>query len=117
MPAKLEDLTSSVLLAIAQVADADTEQAADVSVEAKDAWSGRWDELAKQVLPFVPLVTPTDVGTFEERFLAPLEVLATSSKVSLDTSATVLLALAGLLDNWGVRDWSEIGKTLDSRHS
>uniref|UniRef100_V5EZZ0 Uncharacterized protein n=1 Tax=Kalmanozyma brasiliensis (strain GHG001) TaxID=1365824 RepID=V5EZZ0_KALBG len=117
MPVRLEDLTSTVLLAIAQVAEADSTQAHDPAVDAKNVWSERWDQLAREVLPFVPLVTPSDLASFEERFLAPLEVLATSSKVSLDTSAAVLLALSGMLDNWGSRDWSNIGKTLDARHS
>ncbi|SJX63764.1 uncharacterized protein SRS1_14512 [Sporisorium reilianum f. sp. reilianum] len=118
MPAKLEELTSSVLHAIAHVAEARREPAAeDATVDDMDGWSERWDQLAREVLAFVPLVTPSVLVSFEERFMAPLEVLATSSQVSLDTSAAVLLALSGLLANWGVRDWLEIGKTLDARHS
>ncbi|TKY84591.1 hypothetical protein EX895_006493 [Sporisorium graminicola] len=119
MPVKLEELTSSVLQAIAEVAEAknSTATVADAIVNDMDGWSDRWDQLAKEVLAFVPLVTPSDLASFEERFMAPLAVLATSSRVSLDTSATVLLALSGLLANWGVRDWLEIGRTLDARQS
>ncbi len=69
------------------------------------------------MLTFVPLVTPTDVASFEERFFVPLETIASSSKVSLDTSAAVMLALSELLTNWGARDWLEIGRVLDARRS
>lgn len=117
MPAKLEDLTSSVLVAIADVASAGRSPTSGVTVDDMDEWSERWDELAREVLAFVPLVTPSDLTLFEERFMAPLESLATSSKVSLDTSAAVLAAFTGLLNNWGVRDWSQIGRLLDSRNS
>ncbi|GAC93778.1 hypothetical protein PHSY_001343 [Pseudozyma hubeiensis SY62] len=120
MPAKLEALTSSVLTAIAQVAAGKEEERSGKEVKTvddMDGWSERWDQLAKEVLTFVPLVTPCDLASFEERFMAPLDVLATSSKVSLDTSAAALLALSGLLSSWGVRDWAEIGRTLDSRNS
>lgn len=119
MPTKLEELTSSVLLAMAQVVNVDSERAKSqaTTVDDMDGWSESWDQLAREVLMFVPLVTPCDVPSFEERFMAPLNALATSSRVSLDTSAAVLLALSSLLTNWGVRDWSEIGRTLDSRQS
>ncbi|SPO27669.1 uncharacterized protein UTRI_04294_B [Ustilago trichophora] len=117
MPAKLEELTSSVLLAIAEVAAGEHAQIADVTVDDMDDWTERWDQLAQEVLAFVPLATPTDLASFEERVMAPLEALATSSKVSLDTSATVLLALTGLLANWGARDWPDIGRLLDGRAS
>lgn len=117
MPAKLEDLTSGVLLAIADVAQAERAKAGEVTIDDMDGWTERWDQLAREVLNFVPLVTPTDLASFDERFLAPLEVLAGSTKVSLDTSAAVLMALSTMLTNWGVRDWSNIGKLLDSRNS
>ncbi|KAJ1022509.1 hypothetical protein NDA16_003498 [Ustilago loliicola] len=117
MPVKFEELVASVLAAMAEVARTDRVQTTDAKVDDMDGWTDRWDQLAREVLPFVPLIAPSDVTSFEERFLAPLGELATSSKVSLDTSATVLLALSGLLYNWGVRDWSSIGKLLDSRNS
>lgn len=117
MPAKLEELTSSVLLAIAEVAAGEHVRTADGTTHDMDGWTERWDRLAQEVLVFVPLVTPSDLASFEERIMAPLEVLATSSKVSLDTSATVLLALTGLLAKWGARDWSDIGRLLDGRAS
>lgn len=116
MPVKLEDLVAGMLAAMAEVAT-DRAQVADVKVDDMDGWTDRWDELAREVLPFVPLVAPSEVTSFEERFMAPLQVLTTSSKVSLDTSANVLLALSGLLHNWGMRDWSDIGRLLDSRNS
>ena len=118
MPPKLEELTSGVLRAIAEVAAGSrAKTGSEAVVDDMDGWTERWDELAKLVLTFVPLVTPTDLASFQERFMAPLEVLATSSRVSLETSAMVLLSLAGLLSNWGVRDWSSIGRTIDARSS
>ena len=117
MPARLEDLVASVLAAIAEVARTDSAQMTDVKVDDMDGWTDRWDELAGEVLAFVPLVAPWDLISFEEQFMAPLQALATSRKVSLDTSSTVVLALTGLLYNWGVRDWSDIGRLLDSRNS
>lgn len=109
MPAKLEGLMSSVLLAIARVAEPGRDDG--------DAWTERWDELTREVLAFVPLVMPSDLSSFMDRFMTPLEALARSTRVSLDTSAAVLLAINGLLTNWAVRDWREIGARLDSRKS
>ena len=119
IPAKLEELTSSVLLAIAEVAEAKSEVKVEDGgvVDGMDRWSEGWDQLAREVLSFVPLISPSDLASFEERFMQPLEVLAMSSKVQLDTSAGVLLALSGLLANWGGRDWLKIGRTLDGRLS
>ncbi|GAC73081.1 hypothetical protein PANT_8c00062 [Moesziomyces antarcticus T-34] len=109
MPAKLEGLMSSVLLAIARVAEPGRDDA--------DAWTERWDELTREVLSFVPLIMPSDLSSFEDRFMTPLEALARSTRVSLDTSAAVLLAINGLLTNWAVRDWRDIGARLDARKS
>ncbi|SNX86010.1 uncharacterized protein MEPE_04719 [Melanopsichium pennsylvanicum] len=115
LPDKLEELISSILLAIATVAASDDNGVKSARAEDLKAWSSRWDELAKEVLAFVPLITPSDLTLFQDRFMNPLEALASSSKVSLDTSATVLLALSSLLSNWGARDWTHISRTLDKR--
>ncbi|PWN48159.1 hypothetical protein IE53DRAFT_389663 [Violaceomyces palustris] len=77
------------------------------------AWTESWEAIFGEFLAFIPILKPQSWQDHMSSLFEPLQEIALSPNVSERSAASIVEALAKMLERWGSKGWESIIHRLD----